>query len=234
MALFLSKPELYSSVLTSLNKQEVFFICFDKFVTDYIDLNPSHNDEYEFDMDAYFSSLKPYDVSSLDIAGGESRTVGAKKHMLNKYHKIAENREILINYMNKKYHWSLGVSDPRLFLGHSEPWLNPSPALLVLQGWDRIINDISYDDETMTKPLPENLDKNLIPLKIRNKVYTAWRNKKDREAEDARTLARQQEIEEEEAPVVKTVNNNEESEEDRQLRLKMLAASIAADLDEDW
>ncbi len=233
MALFLSKPELYSGVLTSLDKQELFFSCFTHFVADYIELNSSHTDEYKFDMEMYFSALNTFDVNKLNITGGESRTAGAKKAMLNKYHKISENRKIVIEYLNKKYNWNLGSSDPRLFLGHSQPWLNPSPALLVLQGWDSIIATTAYDDETMTKPLPENLDKNMIPLKIRNKVYTAWKNKKDREAETARTLARQRELEEEEAPSVKTVNN-EETEEEKKLRLQMLAASIAADLDEDW
>jgi len=233
MALFLSKPELYSNVLTSIDKQELFFLDFKKFIENYIVLNSESDDEYKFDMEMYFSALNTFDVNKLNITGGESRTAGAKKAMLNKYYKISENRKIVIDYLNKKYNWNLASSDPRLFLGHSQPWLNPSPALLVLQGWDSIIKDISYDDETMTKPLPENLDKNMIPLKIRNKVYTAWKNKKDREAETARTLARQRELEEEEAPAVKTVNN-EETEEEKKLRLQMLAASIAADLDEDW
>ncbi len=234
MALFLSKPELYARFLVAADNQEIFFSCFSHFLKNYIVLDSSPSDEYKFDMEMYFSSLEKYDVSKINITGGESRSAGAKKAMLSKYHRISENRTIIIEYLNKKYGWNLGVSDPRLFLGHSQPWVNPSPALLLLQGWDTIIADSAYDDETMTKPLPKNLDKNLIPLNIRNKVYTAWKTKKDREIEEARNLAIQKELENEENPIVESVNNVDKEMEEKKLKLQQLAASIADDMDEDW
>jgi hypothetical protein len=234
MAIFLSKPELYSNVHHSNDKQELFFNSFTSFITKYIVLESSPSDEYKFDMEMYFSSLAKFDVNKLNISGGENRTAGAKKAMLSKYHKISENRTIVVDYLNSKYGWKLGSSDPRLFLGHSQPWLNPSPALLELQGWNTILANSAYDDETMSKPLPANLDKNLIPLNIRNKVYTAWKNKKDKEIEDARNLARQKELEAEENPIVEPVNNVDKEMEEKKLKLQQLAASIAADLDEDW
>lgn len=238
MALFLSKPELYSSVLTSTTKQYTFFNCFSKFIDKYIELNASASNEYKFDMEMYFTPLEKIEVSQLNITGGESRTAGAKKAMLSKYHSMAENRKTVIEYFNRKYGWNLAISDPRLFLGHSQPWLNPSPALLILQGWDTILANSAYDDETMSKPLPEDLDKDLVPLNIRNKVYTSWKNKINREIEKRTEIARKKQLEEEEAEE-NAINNTEpvvdKELEEKRLQFQKLAESASADWDEeDW
>jgi hypothetical protein len=243
MALFLSKPELYSliSLATSSDEQQdYFFNQFRAFSSKYIEINDDISNEYLFDMEYYFTSLCQYDVNVLNVTGGQKRSSGSKKQMLAKHHTISNHRNTLIEYFQKKYNWVLSgvVVDPRLFLGHSEPWKNASPELLNLQNWNEIISS-AYDDETMTTPFPENLNKNLIPLKIRNKVFTAWKNQQDKLFEMERykkeiEYKKQIEREDNEDNNVNIVSNEDIELELKREKLRKINEELCADLDEDW
>ena len=133
------------------------------------------------------------------------------------------------------------VVDPRLFLGHSEPWKKASPELLNLQNWNAVISS-AYDDETLTTPFPDNLDKRLIPLNIRNKVFTSWKNKHDKLLEIKIYKMEQEykkkiDIEDNEECIVNTVNivTPEDIElEMKRENLRKIIEENNADLDEDW
>jgi hypothetical protein len=185
MALFLSKPHLYSEVhsVALSCKQDVFFEKFSRFLSKYIEPSVANpNDELRFDTDYYFSDLSEYKVNTMNISGGEKRSGSERRNMISAHTSIADKRKQVTDYLQRKYGWNLKESDPRLFLGHTKPWLNPSPELLELQDYNSVIS-CAYDDENMSVPLPEKLEKHLIPLKIRNKVLTAWRNERNKISE---------------------------------------------------
>jgi hypothetical protein len=249
MALFLSKPELYERINLATGpdeQQDYFFNQFQIFASKYIEINDNISNEYLFDMEYYFTSLCKYDVNVLNVAGGEKRSAGAKKKMLSKHHTFSDNRNTLIDYFQKKYNWDLSgaVIDPRLFLGHSEPWKKASPELLNLQNWNEIIIN-AYDDETLTTPFPEDLNKDLVPLKIRNKVYTAWKNKQNKlfemerhkkEIEYKKQIEREDNETNNEKTVVKTLTPEEIEIENLRKKMEETRLKMLADIgeDEDW
>ena len=211
MAIFLSKPELYSEVLTApLNyKQELFFEKFNRFLTKYVEFKPI--DDARFDTEYYFSDLSEYKVNTMNISGGEKRSGSERRNMIAGHKAVADKRNQVIDYFQRKYGWNMKESDPRLFLGHSKPWLNPSPELLVLQDYNTVLA-MSYDDATFQTKYPTNLEKHLIPLAIRNKVFTDWKNEKNREFElEARKareeLKRKQQLEDELESNIQNIKN---------------------------
>ena len=248
MALFLSKPELYPmmSLATGADEQQdYFFNQYNKFVSNYIELDADISNELKFDMEYYFSSLCDYDVNTLNVTGGQKRTAGGKRQMLAKHHITSNNRKMVVEYFQKKYNMSLSgaVVDSRLFLGHAEPWKKASPELLNLQNWNAVIS-CAYDDETLTTPFPDNLDKRLIPLNIRNKVFTAWKNKHDKLLEIKIYKMEQEykkkiDLEDNEESTVNIVNNltteDIELEMKRENIRKMIEENNSnLDEDEDW
>lgn len=177
MALFLSRPELYKGVLTARpgEKQDEFFRAFHRFISKYANINC----ERDFDGMVYFRSLNIDKAGCANICGGGGRMSNtARKQFLDEYRAGQEARAKYAAYLNTKY--KIVVSnerDERLFIGHMEPWKNPSPELLKKDGWeDKVFH--CYDDEKMERPFPENLEIAYIPLSIRNKVYQKWSNQK--------------------------------------------------------
>lgn len=177
IALFLSRPELYKSVLTAraTEKQDEFFRAFNRFVSKYANINC----EKDFDGMVYFRSLHIDKAGSANICGGGGRmSNSARKQFLDEYRAGQEARAKYAAYLTTKY--KIVVSnerDERQFIGHTEPWKNPSPELLKKEGWDTRVCDC-YDDEKMIAPFPANLEIAFIPLSIRNKAYQKWSNQK--------------------------------------------------------
>lgn len=173
-ALFVSKPELYQDIhiMDNTDKQDYMFYRFSKFYDKYIDLNITKIPD--FDLFAYFTSLHVDKAGAVNICGGGDKltnTRAGRKEKLDNYKESINEKKQKIKYLSEKYRLVFNnlSSDPRLFIGHQEPWLNLGVHLLEKEGFQWII-ERSYTDETFELPIPENLDKDLVPLSIRNKV----------------------------------------------------------------
>lgn len=170
MALFISKPELYSGIYTQplSSKQAYFFEKFRRFIDSYETFG-----EKDFDANFYFNDLSIDKLGSANICGGGgSRSNSGRKDLIQKYKIIQENNRKLIEYYKEKYNIQITqLVDERVFVGKKEIWKNPKPEMVEHM---KSVIESAYDDETLTKPFPEYLDKDLIPLKIRNKVYQKW------------------------------------------------------------
>jgi len=175
IALFLSNPENYRQMedINERDKQDYFMSILNTFFSKYIILSFERN----FDEYIYFLSLNIDKQGSVNInGGGDRQSPTAKRERINDYKETQNKKVKFIEYLNKKYGILItSQRDNRLFLGHTEIWKNPSPELLKLEGWEWVLEK-SYDDETLAKPFPEDLDSDLIPLNIRNKVLQKWRH----------------------------------------------------------
>ena len=169
LALFLAQPELYESEMANVlpaNREGKFFYCFKNFITPYINLNS----DKDFDEMMYFSNLSLDKAGSTNVTGGGgNRSNSGRRDLINKYKETQELISETRKYFSGKYKLDFTKGDPRLFLGHHEPWNKASPALLEKEGWGWVLEK-QYNDLTMAKPIPENVNIVLVPLVIRNKV----------------------------------------------------------------
>jgi hypothetical protein len=173
MALFLADPNNYAGCKsqTHHDAQNYFFRKFRLFLEKYYTLTSK---SVEFDANVYFNTQHISVAGSMYVAG-KDRSNGGRKQLLDQFAQGQKQTKANVDYMKEKYGIQLAnKGDERLFLGHREPWWNPSPELLKKEGWEWVTAQL-YCDETMATPLPEILDSQLIPLKIRNKVVQAWR-----------------------------------------------------------
>lgn len=173
MALFLADPNNYAGCKSQSHHdaQNYFFRKFRMFLEKYYTLSMK---PAEFDAYVYFSSQHISVAGSVCVAG-KDRSNGGRKQLLDQFAQGQKQTKAYVDYMKEKYGIQLAnKGDERLFLGHREPWWNPSPELLKKEGWEWVTAQ-AYCDETLATPLPEMLDAQLVPLKIRNKVVQAWR-----------------------------------------------------------
>lgn len=171
MALFLSRPALYECVLSApvSMKQHTFFKRFHIFLEKYYKFNY----EKERETLAYFGCLYLYKAGEMDVAGGGSTNAG-RKQLLQDFNQSQEDVRRHIRTFQTKCGVSISnEADGRLFIGHTMPWLNPSPELLARDGWEWVANQC-YEDATMATPFPATVTPMLVPLSIRNQVYQKW------------------------------------------------------------
>lgn len=176
IALFISKPELYKDIheLHDNDKQSYFFNKFRRFLIKYYHFNI----EKDFDLMTYFGDLQINKKGSVSICGGGDSSRNAKKNALKNFRNSCESTIKTIEYMFSKYKITINSEcDDREFIGHKYIWKNPSPKLLEKDSWEWV-SDQFYDDITLKTQFPETLDKSLVPLDIRNKVYQKWKNEK--------------------------------------------------------
>jgi len=179
MALFISDPINYQDTYDdNPDIQHLFFMrTFLTFAEKYYHMDPFTMDGLESII--FFGPLNRNKISTMNICGGGGkRSNSGKNEFKGFYNETIEMVEKHIKYLSTKYGFDFNPSkpDPRIFIGHQEIWKNPSPELLKKEGWEWIINK-SYDDDTFQKPFPEELDKDLIPLTIRNKTLQMFRNR---------------------------------------------------------
>lgn len=217
MALFLAQPELYESQMSNVlqvDKQGMFFNRFNLFIEPYVKLSL----EKDFDEMMYFSNLAQDKAGSANITGGGgTRSGSGRRDLINKYKEQQELISETRKYFSGKYKLDFNPAkeDPRLFLGHHEPWNNASPALLEKDGWMWVLEK-QYKDVSMTMKIPENVNIVLVPLVIRNKVSQVL-EKRLREkyakidAENALMAKKRLEEEENEEKVVVVVCKEEEN-----------------------
>lgn len=174
IALFLSKPELYAdfSAISPTSRQATFFRRFQTFTEKYYTLNT----EKDFDGVMYFSDLHIDKLGAANITGGSGKmSNSSRKQRLEDYKQGQEYIKKIMKYFSDKYQIQFDQThDPRVFIGHAEIWKNPSPALLEKDNWQWVAEQ-TYSDDKFNAPIPPNLDIDLIPIKIRNKVFQKWK-----------------------------------------------------------
>ena len=227
MALFLSNPENYIDIgsLPHNSKETYFMNRFSIFLQDYVIIDYERN----FDTFIYFRALNIDKKGTIDVCGGTGKiSNSAKKQFKGEYSDSQEENIKIRKYLTEKYKYDFNptLPDPRLFIGHHEVWNNPSPELLNLENWNWVV-DKSYNDIQLKKPLPNDLDGDLIPLSIRNKTLQKWENDKRRKreielfkVEQLYKLKLKDELDEEKEYIIRSKNNTPK------------ATSIS--IEEDW
>jgi hypothetical protein len=203
MALFLSKEELYEDIhkLPHSDKQDYFFYKFRCFLSKYMNLDTEK--ERDFDIHVYFQSLHISKAGSNNICGGGDCSKSSRKQFIDKYKQSVENTKKQKEYLCGKYRLVISdETDSRMFIGHNQPWENASAKLLEKDGWQWIVKSC-VDNEEST--IPVDLDKDLVPITIRNKIYQKWKNERRRENEKTK------------AKLSKNNDGDEEEEEDNML-----------------
>jgi hypothetical protein len=176
IALFLTKPELYKEISTCKEKdrQDYFFYCFRKFAEDYYNFTE--------DESVYFMSVKKEAAGEANICGGGggSRSGSSARHFKDRYKKTEQEREKRIDNFAKKYRVSFAKgNDPRLFVGVTEIWnkLDNAMEIVAASKWANAPK-FAYSDASFESPIPEKVDKNLVPFAIRNKTLQKIRNRR--------------------------------------------------------
>lgn len=240
LALFLSKPELYKSVPLQSDslKQDEFFKQFNKFLSKYY----TYKIDTDFDLYTYFGTLYLEKKGERNVCGGSGiKSKSSNRCFMERHREMTELIEKSVDYLYQKYKIVIQSDrDSRVFLGHTEIWKNPSPALLEKMGYTWV-SQRCYDDETLQTPFPEELDVSLIPLSIRNKAYQKWKNQKNQK--NAKLLqsikvSTPTDEEEEEATVTTVVSDvsvtmSSDNENENEQKLK-IDADLQALMDEDW
>jgi hypothetical protein len=173
VALFCTKPELYKDHARCRHKQNYFFDEFRKFVSEY-------RSSLSEDEQVYFGSVRKEVAGEANICGGGGRLSGpASRYFKNRHHGFEELREKQIDQFAKRYGvcFEPPAKDPRLFLGVTEIWnkLDQVEEIIAASNWANVRN-MSYDDESFAAPFPKQLEKELVPLAIRNKTMQKFRD----------------------------------------------------------
>ena len=175
IALFLTKPELYKDYRTQSDRQGYFFARFRKFADNY----------YNFtgDESVYFMSTRKQAAGEANICGGGGKMSGsASRYFKARYYQVENARLAEIDAFAKKYSITFEPGkDSRLFVGVKEIWnkLDNVEEILANSQWANIA-DRAYDEASFEKPIPNKVEKCLIPFAIRNKVMQKYRNRQNR------------------------------------------------------
>jgi hypothetical protein len=166
MALFISKTPSLGTDLSSVlpdDRQGYFFYRFRNFADTYVNM--------ALDDSIYFSS------TSKEKAGTQGGGVRSGKFFIDKEKSQQANHAAKIKYFEHKFKSSIsGEKDERLFLGSKQIWNRiVSERDAILAPYMDVISS-SYDDDSLNTPIPAKLNRYLVPLKIRNKVFQKWTN----------------------------------------------------------
>lgn len=165
MALFLTNPQLYCEYTKHRYLQDYFFEQFHKFAADY--------HRFSGDECVYFGSTRKEVAGEANICGGIGKvSASTTRYFKNKYRRIEESHEKLIDKFAKKYSVSFEPgSDTRLFLGVTEIWnrLDTASEIVAMSKYADV-RERSYDDASLETAFPPKLEKTLVPLEIRNRV----------------------------------------------------------------
>lgn len=151
-------------------RQSQFFIKFHRFRENYMGLNRTE------DANIYFNCTDVYQSGDICICGGgNGQSRAGDKRIKDDFYKMQTDREKNNKYFEKKYRACItGKNDERLFLGITQIWHRVcDPAFQMSEEWVRIA-ECAYSDPTLAAPFPILLDKKLVPLAIRNKVWQKW------------------------------------------------------------
>lgn len=184
MAVFVSKPDLYLAPLKSAPqylRQDVFFLYFRGFADKYYVFNL----QSAADVDAliYFDTTAEQKAGSFGGAvgtGNKSRSYAKSFSDANR--KSVEIQKQRVEYFEAKFGVEIrGDADARMFLGVPKIWdvlVDPAQLECMLRTvYCATCIASAYDDATMTAPIPTELEKQLVPLAIRNRVFQKWTSK---------------------------------------------------------
>jgi hypothetical protein len=172
LALFLTKPELYGDYSMHKDRQDYFFYCFRKFAANYYNFSE--------DESVYFSSVRKEAAGEANICGGGGSSGSSARYLKDRYRMAEKDREKRIDKFAKKYGVTFNCGkDTRLFLGVAEIWskLDTASEIVAASKWANA-KERSYSDASFEIPIPEKVEKVLIPLAIRNKTMQKIRNRR--------------------------------------------------------
>lgn len=177
MALFLCNPDLYSEYKLQKDRQGYFFNRFRRFADEYYTFNV----EREIDTCIYFASAQKERCGETNVCGGLGKVSNSTiKEFKSRHKEIESKREEQIDYFRMKYRVRLEPgNDERLFLGVHEIWnkLENAMEIVAASPWANIVTK-SYKDDTGTLPIPSGLEKHLIPISMRNRIWQKYLNSK--------------------------------------------------------
>ena len=189
MAVFIAKtPNLATELMSKppSDRQDFFFYRFRKFAEAYVNL--------PLDDDIYFCS------TSKEKAGTQGGGVRIGKFFTDRDKLQQSNHTKKIHYFEQKFKCCIsGDRDQRLFLGVRQIWTRIAIERDELLAPYATAISTSYDDTSLSTPIPEKLNKYFVPFTIRNKVYQKWSSRNRVSPIDSREY-------DEEEPVKKSVS----------------------------
>jgi hypothetical protein len=201
MAVFIAKTPQLGTELTSKSlsdRQDYFFYRFHQFADNYVNMS--------LDDGIYFSS------TAKEKAGTQGGGVRSGKFFIDRQKTEKTIHVGKIKYFEQKFKSCIsGDRDERLFLGVNQIWnrIAIERGELLAPYMDAIAS--AYDDDSFSTPIPDRLNRYLVPLKLRNKTVQKWSNR--------RRIV----------PVCKEQEVSEEKKEDKKWRIEPVLLD-----DEEW
>jgi len=218
MAVYIARyPQLGGELLAmgSADREDYFFHCFYHFMNKYRNVDTS-------DAAIYFGSTSKDKAGAFAASSGKDRG----KYFKDKYHASTKDHLARIAYFERKYKCTItGEKDERRFLGHTHIWNKLATQRdRILAPYQSVIES-ACDNITM---LPQNLNKSLVPLNIRNKVYQTWQTQRMATTTVMPSSSSQKEREEEDEEETTPVSTIAQTE--RMIKLR----KMMEDEYEDW
>lgn len=202
MALFMVKKQedLMSRIkfAPKFCREDIFFDEFARFIAKYVNC-----EAMSVDVAIYFRSSSEQKPGTQLGAGG---TGNKSKSYANSF-KAANARsnqcnKAMTEYFETKYRARIREDkDERRFLGEQHIWDKVAADEYVMPEIWREVAATAYDDATLASAVPHSLDKQLVPLDIRNKVVQKHKNQINR---SIRYTAN---------PIMKTDDDDDENED---------------------
>lgn len=177
MALFVSKkqPELVRQMksMARFYREDLFFNEFTRFVTKYINF-----ETLPVDVTIYFrSSAEQKAGTQLGCGGTGDKSRSYAKSFRDANAQSVKSHIAMTEYFEEKYDAVIrGTKDERLFLDESGLWDKIADEKYVMPTKWLSVVETAYEDATLASPIPANVDKQLVPLAIRNRVVQKHNN----------------------------------------------------------
>ena len=158
-------------------REDIFFDEFARFIAKYVNC-----EAMSIDVAIYFRSSSEQKPGAQLGAGG---TGNKSKSYANSF-KAANARsnqcnKAMTEYFETKYRAHIREDkDERRFLGEQHIWDKVAAEEYVMPAMWRKVAAAAYDDATLASAIPQSLDKQLVPLAIRNKVVQKHKNQMNR------------------------------------------------------
>jgi len=177
MAVFVAKKqsELVSQLkhVPKFYREDLFFDEFNRFIGKYVNM-----ETLATDLKIYFRSSAEQKPGTQIGAGGTGNRSGSYASSFRAANRASQDyNRASTAYFEEKYRASIrGEKDERRFLDEIHIWDKIAEDKYTMPTkWLKIVN-MSYDDATFVAKLPESIDKQLVPLAIRNKVLQTHKN----------------------------------------------------------
>lgn len=181
MALFMAKKQedLLSRIkyAPKFCREDIFFDEFTRFIAKYVKF-----ETLPIDVVIYFrSSSEQKPGTQLGVGGTGNKSNSYAKSFKTANARSNQCNKAMTDYFETKFRANIrDDKDERRFLGEKHIWDKVAMEEYVMPAiWSEVV-DSAYDDATMKLPIPYFLDKQLVPLDIRNQVVQKHKNQINR------------------------------------------------------